>query len=289
MLTLPVASAETYASFATSLATNARSAAALRLGSANFLGGHKGLLASTVVPVASVKSSRVRFALPLLLSFVATLPIARSELILQEPVTTESLFSFAGWGKPAAPMAAAGVAQEPDTDNPGAGLQFAEFGAGCFWGVELAFQRVPGVVKTEVGYTQGVNDKPTYEQVCSGRTGHVEAVRVVYDPKEVSYEGLLDVFWNRHDPTTLNRQGGDTGTQYRSGIYVFSPEQEEIAKKSLEARQAQIGRKIVTEIMPAKKWYPAESYHQQYLAKGGRFGMGQSAAKGCTDPIRCYG
>ncbi|CAI5979870.1 unnamed protein product [Closterium sp. NIES-65] len=263
MLTLPVASAETCASFATSLATNARSAAARRLGSANFLGGHKGLLASTVVPVASVKSSR--------------------------PVTTESLFSFAGWGKPAAPMAAAGVAQEPDTDNPGAGLQFAEFGAGCFWGVELAFQRVPGVVKTEVGYTQGVNDKPTYEQVCSGRTGHVEAVRVVYDPKEVSYEGLLDVFWNRHDPTTLNRQGGDTGTQYRSGIYVFSPEQEEIAKKSLEARQAQIGRKIVTEIMPAKKWYPAESYHQQYLAKGGRFGMGQSAAKGCTDPIRCYG
>ncbi|CAI5470653.1 unnamed protein product [Closterium sp. Yama58-4] len=260
MLTLPVASVETCASFATSLATNARSTAARRLGSANFLGGHKVLLAATAVPVTSVKSSR--------------------------PVTTESLFSFAGWGKPAAPMAAAGVAQEPDTDNPGAGLQFAEFGAGCFWGVELAFQRVPGVVKTEVGYTQGINDKPTYEQVCSGRTGHVEAVRVVYDPKEVSYEGLLDVFWGRHDPTTLNRQGGDVGTQYRSGIYVFSPEQEEIAKKSLEARQAQIGRKIVTEIMPAKKWYPAESYHQQYLAKGGRFGMGQSAAKGCTDPIR---
>lgn len=263
MLTMPVASTSTH-STASSVLGATKSALSRRLSSVQFLGGHRGILAAAAVPITSASSSSSR------------------------PVSTESLFNF-GWGKPAAPMAASSVAQEPDTDFPGEGLQFAEFGAGCFWGVELAFQRVPGVFKTEVGYTQGANDKPTYEQVCSGRTGHVEAVRVVYDPKEVNYDDLLALFWKRHDPTTLNRQGGDTGTQYRSGIYFFSPEQETTAKASLAAHQAKIGRTIVTEVVPAKMWYPAESYHQQYLAKGGRIGMAQSAAKGCTDPIRCYG
>eukprot|EP00897_Mesotaenium_endlicherianum_P011029 jgi/Mesen1/9955/ME000071S09359 len=218
------------------------------------------------------------------------------------PLTSYGLFEAVGMKKPswfpsfgASPTAAletsegASIAQGPDSDTPGAGLQFATFGAGCFWGVELAYQRVPGVIKTEVGYTQGATHNPAYEAVCSGRTGHVEAVRVEYDPKVVAYEQLLDVLWSRHNPTTLNRQGGDVGTQYRSGIYFYSPEQEEAAKQSMDAEEKRIGRKIVTELLPAKKWYPAEKYHQQYLSKGGRFGTGQSAAKGCTDPIRCYG
>lgn len=184
---------------------------------------------------------------------------------------------------------ASSVAQGPDMDTPRPGLQFATFGAGCFWGVELAYQRVPGVERTEVGYTQGAVDGPSYEQVCGGRTGHVEAVRVEYNPQEVSYEQLLDVLWKRHNPTTLNRQGGDVGTQYRSGIYYYSPEQEAAARESLAKEEARLGKKVVTEVLPAKKWYRAEEYHQQYLAKGGRMGWAQSPAKGCNDPIRCYG
>jgi peptide-methionine (S)-S-oxide reductase len=181
------------------------------------------------------------------------------------------------------------IAQGPDDDKPVSGCEFACFGAGCFWGVELAYQRVPGVYKTEVGYTHGQMHMPSYEAVCSGATGHSEVVRVQYNPAEVSYETLLGVFWDRHDPTTLNRQGGDVGTQYRSGIYTYTPEQERIAKESLENHQKSLNRKIVTEILPAKKFYRAENYHQQYLAKGGRMGFKQSAEKGCKDPIRCYG
>ncbi|KAI3458369.1 hypothetical protein Pfo_015032 [Paulownia fortunei] len=181
------------------------------------------------------------------------------------------------------------IAQGPDDDIPGPGQQFAQFGAGCFWGVELAYQRVPGVTKTEVGYTQGYVHNPTYEDVCSGTTKHSEVVRVQYDPKECSFETLLDVFWARHDPTTLNRQGNDVGTQYRSGIYFYSPEQEKAALESKDRQQKLLNRKIVTEILPAKKFYRAEEYHQQYLAKGGRFGFRQSTEKGCNDPIRCYG
>lgn len=183
----------------------------------------------------------------------------------------------------------ASIAQGPDDNVPAPGQQFAQFGAGCFWGVELAFQRVPGVTKTEVGYTQGLTHKPTYEDVCSGNTMHSEVVRVQYDPKECSYQNLLDAFWARHDPTTLNRQGNDVGTQYRSGIYYYSPEQEKAARETMEKQQKVLNRKIVTEILPAKKFYRAEEYHQQYLAKGGRSGFKQSAAKGCNDPIRCYG
>ncbi|KFK25134.1 hypothetical protein AALP_AA8G070400 [Arabis alpina] len=181
------------------------------------------------------------------------------------------------------------IAQGIDDDSPLPGNQFAQFGAGCFWGVELAFQRVPGVTQTEVGYTQGTVHNPLYVDVCSGNTGHSEVVRVQYDPNDCSYESLLDLFWSRHDPTTLNRQGNDVGTQYRSGIYFYTPEQEKLARESLERHQQQMERKIMTEILPAKKFYRAEEYHQQYLSKGGRSGLGQSAAKGCNDPIRCYG
>eukprot|EP01018_Ginkgo_biloba_P034959 Gb_29986 [translate_table: standard] len=183
----------------------------------------------------------------------------------------------------------ASIAQGPDDDVPAPGQQFAQFGAGCFWGVELAFQRVPGVTKTEVGYSQGLTHNPTYEDICSGRTQHSEIVRVQYNPNECTYDGLLDVFWARHDPTTLNRQGNDVGTQYRSGIYYYSPEQEKAAQESMERQSKLLNKKIVTEILPAKKFYRAEEYHQQYLAKGGRFGFKQSVAKGCNDPIKCYG
>ncbi|KAJ3681797.1 hypothetical protein LUZ60_014370 [Juncus effusus] len=185
--------------------------------------------------------------------------------------------------------ASASLAQGPDDDVPAPGNQFAQFGAGCFWGVELAFQRVSGVTKTEVGYSQGNIHEPSYEDVCTGMTNHNEVVRVQYDLTACKYEDLLDAFWARHDPTTLNRQGGDVGTQYRSGIYVYNEEQEKLARESLEQHQTKMNRKIVTEILPAKKFYRAEEYHQQYLEKGGRFGFKQSANKGCNDPIRCYG
>ncbi|KZV42728.1 hypothetical protein F511_10436 [Dorcoceras hygrometricum] len=181
------------------------------------------------------------------------------------------------------------IAQGPDEDTPSPGQEFAQFGSGCFWGPELAYQRVSGVTKTEVGYTQGDVHNPTYEDVCTGTTKHSEVVRVQYDPKECSYDTLLDVFWARHDPTTLNRQGNDVGTQYRSGIYFYTPEQEKAALESRERQQKLLNRKIITEILPAKKFYRAEEYHQQYLAKGGRFGFRQSSEKGCNDPIRCYG
>ncbi|KAH7285846.1 hypothetical protein KP509_33G048500 [Ceratopteris richardii] len=181
------------------------------------------------------------------------------------------------------------IAQGPDDDVPAPGQQFAQFGAGCFWGVELAYQRLPGVTKTEVGYSQGVIHNPSYNDICGGDTGHSEVVRVQYDPKECSYDDLLACFWARHDPTTLNRQGNDVGTQYRSGIYFYTPEQEKAAIESMATHQQKLNRKIVTEILPAKKFYRAEEYHQQYLAKGGRFGFKQSTEKGCADPIRCYG
>ncbi|XP_047322923.1 peptide methionine sulfoxide reductase-like [Impatiens glandulifera] len=181
------------------------------------------------------------------------------------------------------------IAQGPDDDVPAPGQKFAQFGAGCFWGVELAFQRVDGVTKTEVGYSQGFLHNPTYNGICSGTTNHSEVVRVLYDPKECSYENLLDAFWKKHDPTTLNRQGNDVGTQYRSGIYFYTEEEERLAIESRDRQQKVLNRKIITEILPAKKFYRAEEYHQQYLAKGGRFGDKQSIDKGCNDPIRCYG
>ncbi|XP_076903982.1 peptide methionine sulfoxide reductase-like [Bidens hawaiensis] len=181
-------------------------------------------------------------------------------------------------------------ALDPDTDSPtNPGHQLAQFAAGCFWGVELAFQRLEGVVKTEVGYSQGHAHNPNYNLVCTGSTNHAEVIRVEFDPNVCPYTNLLSLFWSRHDPTSLNRQGGDVGTQYRSGIYYYTEEQARLAKDSLDEKQKSIKNKIVTEILPAKRFYRAEEYHQQYLEKGGREGNKQSAAKGCNDPIRCYG
>ncbi len=147
----------------------------------------------------------------------------------------------------------------------------ATFGAGCFWGVEAAFRRVPGVFATAVGYLGGTLDNPTYEDVCSGRTQHAEVVKVVYDPRRVTFEQLLEVFWASHDPTTLNRQGPDIGTQYRSGIFYHDENQAEIARATLKKLEAsgRFKRPIVTEISPATTFWMAEDYHQQYLEKRG--------------------
>ena len=145
----------------------------------------------------------------------------------------------------------------------------AIFGAGCFWGIEVAFGKVKGVTSTSVGYTGGNTDNPTYEQVCSGKTNHAEVVWVEFDPSSLSYEELLDVFWGCHDPTTLNRQGPDRGTQYRSVIYFADSAQEEAAIKSKEQNSGRFPNPIVTEITAASKYYIAEDYHQQYLAKRG--------------------
>jgi peptide-methionine (S)-S-oxide reductase len=145
----------------------------------------------------------------------------------------------------------------------------ATFAAGCFWGVEEAFGHLKGVTATAVGYTGGTTENPSYEDVCTDTTGHAEAVEIDYDPAQISYDKLLDVFWASHDPTTLNRQGPDFGRQYRSAIFYHTPEQGGLASASKEAMQksGRFQRPIVTEIAPAAKFYRAEEYHQQYLAK----------------------
>lgn len=147
----------------------------------------------------------------------------------------------------------------------------ATFAAGCFWGVEATFREIDGVINTAVGYAGGTSDKPTYRDVCSGDTGHAEAVQVEFDPAKVSYEQLLNTFWENHDPTTLNRQGPDVGTQYRSAIFFHTPEQQIAATSSKEKLQAsgRYKRPVVTEIKPAANFYMAEEYHQQYLEKRG--------------------
>ncbi len=145
----------------------------------------------------------------------------------------------------------------------------ATFGAGCFWGVEAAYRQIQGVLSTAVGYSGGTAPNPTYEQVCTGRTGHAEVVEVTFDPERVSYEELLEVFWENHDPTTPNRQGPDIGTQYRSAIFFHDADQEAAARASLEKAQARFRRPIVTQIEPASEFYVAEDYHQQYLEKRG--------------------
>jgi peptide-methionine (S)-S-oxide reductase len=147
----------------------------------------------------------------------------------------------------------------------------ATFGAGCFWGVESAFRQVPGVVDAAVGYAGGRTARPSYRDVCSGTTGHAEVVEVTFDPEQVSYDQLLDVFWANHDPTTKNRQGPDVGEQYRSAIFYHSPEQRAAAEAS-KAREDASGRHrrpIVTEITPAADFWRAEEYHQRYLEKRG--------------------
>ena len=147
----------------------------------------------------------------------------------------------------------------------------AIFAAGCFWGVEATFRQVPGVVSTRVGYIGGHTANPTYKEVCSDGTGHAEAVEVEYDPARVSYDQLLDIFWENHDPTQLNRQGPDWGTQYRSAIFFTSPEQEQAAKASKQKREKSgaYRKPIVTQIVPEAPFYAAEDYHQQYLEKRG--------------------
>ena len=150
-------------------------------------------------------------------------------------------------------------------------MQKATFGAGCFWGVEAAFRQINGVTSTQVGYLGGDYENPSYSDVCTGRTGHAEVVEVEYDPAIVSYEDLLKVFWENHDPTTLNRQGPDTGTQYRSAIFFHTPEQEIVARESKDKLQSsgRFKKPIVTEMTPASTFYKAEEYHQQYLEKRG--------------------
>ncbi len=150
-------------------------------------------------------------------------------------------------------------------------MAVATFGAGCFWGVELTFQETKGVTSTSVGYTGGVTKNPTYEDVCTGQSGHAEVVQVEFDPSRVSYDALLDVLWGCHDPTTLNRQGPDKGTQYRSAIYFHSSDQEASAKVSKDRadKSGRFNSAIVTEITPAPEYYMAEDYHQKYLEKRG--------------------
>jgi peptide-methionine (S)-S-oxide reductase len=153
-----------------------------------------------------------------------------------------------------------------------AGTEIAEFALGCFWGAEKTFWQTPGVVSTAVGYEGGFTQNPTYEEVCSGRTGHAEAVRVVYDPAKITYADLLKVFWESHNPTEGMRQGNDIGTQYRSAIFYHSPQQRATAEESLAAYQKRLTDagygQITTEIVPAGEFYFAEDYHQQYLSAG---------------------
>jgi len=156
-------------------------------------------------------------------------------------------------------------------------METATFAAGCFWGVEAAFRRIEGVVQTAVGYIGGTTENPTYEEVCTGRTGHAEAVQVVFDPARVSYEQLLDAFWECHDPTTANRQGPDIGTQYRSAVFFHGAAQEAAAAASKAAQEAagRFGHPIVTEIAPAGPFTMAEDYHQQYVEKRRRGLLGR--------------
>ena len=150
-------------------------------------------------------------------------------------------------------------------------MEKATFAAGCFWGVEAAFRQTPGVLETEVGYSSGHTSNPTYEDVCTGQTGHAEAVQISFDPQKISYAQLLEVFWQCHDPTQHNRQGPDVGTQYRSAIFYHSPQQQTAALVS-ETQQQNSGsysKPIATEIVPTSTFYRAEEYHQQYLEKRG--------------------
>lgn len=173
-----------------------------------------------------------------------------------------------------------------------AGSAMAMFGLGCFWGAERKFWSLPGVVSTAVGYAAGFTPNATYKEVCSGRTGHNEVVRVVYDPSKIDYEALLKVFWENHDPTQGMRQGNDVGTQYRSGIYTYGEAQQQAAERSREVFQAALKAaghgEVTTEILAAPEFYYAEDYHQQYLAKnpGGYCGLGGT---GVSCPIGLIG
>ena len=148
-------------------------------------------------------------------------------------------------------------------------MEKATFAAGCFWGVEHEFRKMKGVEDAVSGYTGGNLDNPTYQDVCTDQTGHAEAVEVTYDPQQISYDELLDAFWNLHDPTTLNRQGPDIGHQYRSAVFTHSPEQQAAAEASKGKAQERFGNQVVTEVESAAKFWPAEDYHQRYFEKRG--------------------
>lgn len=172
------------------------------------------------------------------------------------------------------------------------GHALATFGGGCFWGIELAYARVPGVISTCVGYINGAVEDPSYELVCTGASGHTEAVHLTYDPKVVSYKELCKVLFSRINPSLKDQVGNDRGTQYRHGVYYYNEAQKKEAEEVFGEVQAKLGSgaPFFTELCPAEVFYPAEEYHQQYLwDKGGRGGNPQSAEKGCTDTIRCYG
>ena len=172
------------------------------------------------------------------------------------------------WGEPHVHSLGCVTRRGADVDT---GMEKATFGAGCFWGVEATFRRVPGVLNTAVGYAGGTKDNPTYKEVCSGDTHHAEVVEVEFDPRVVSYDELLKVFWESHDPTQVNRQGPDFGEQYRTVIFYHSPDQEAKARASKEALQAsgRHSKPIATQILPAPAFWRAEEYHQQYLEKRG--------------------
>ena len=163
-------------------------------------------------------------------------------------------------------------------------LELATFAGGCFWGLELAYQRIPGVVHTATGYTQGREKFPNYSQVGAGATGHTEAVVVYYDSSQITYGQLLDAFFGRVDPTTVNGQGNDFGGQYRTGVYFHTAEQEALARARFKDEQLLYSKPIATELRAAMSFWPAEKYHQQYLEK-----RGQNADKGAIETIRCYG
>ncbi|UOG77054.1 peptide-methionine (S)-S-oxide reductase MsrA [Hymenobacter tibetensis] len=167
-------------------------------------------------------------------------------------------------------------------------MQLATFGAGCFWCVEAVFQDLQGVQKVVSGYSNGRIANPTYREVCSGLTGHAEVIQITYDPKVISFEELLEVFWKTHDPTTLNRQGNDTGTQYRSGVYYHNDEQRRLAeeyKQKLNDAKA-FDNPIVTEIEPLKSFYPAEDYHQNYFKLNGHEPYCQFVARPKVEKVR---
>lgn len=149
-------------------------------------------------------------------------------------------------------------------------MEKATFAAGCFWGIEAAYRQLPGVTATRVGYAGGETAEPTYKEVCSGRTGHAESVEVTFDSERISYDDLLNVFWANHNPTTRNRQGFDIGSQYRSAIFLHSPEQEQAAIASRNRVQQGLRKEIVTELTPAPTFWAAEDYHQRYFEKNGR-------------------
>jgi len=179
------------------------------------------------------------------------------------------------------------VNQSSLTAKPPQGCEQVLLGMGCFWGAERLFWQLNGVISTSVGYSGGFTPNPTYEEVCSGQTGHTEVVRVVFDPQITTFEQLLHAFWERHNPTQGMRQGNDLGTQYRSAIYVFSDEQLQTAIKSKQAYQELLGdesQQITTEILPAGKYYYAENYHQQYLAKNPQGYCGLGGTGVCFPP-----